>query len=617
MNKPPTINDSLPCKVQLAGSSPEYGVSSIIINTRGTSMEHYNRSRGKGQYLMSALVGIVLILTLGIFVGCSKSDTDEAKSSSEATEGTAQLWTCGMHPDVIAEEEGSCPICGMNLVPVKQDAATDGAEHAEVWTCSMDPDVLQDGPGECPKCGMDLVRAKTGKMNQEHGAEIWTCSMHPDVLVEDAGKCPKCGMNLVPVDADPAGKEEMENMDIGETSPDVGSGEGGEIAYWRAPMDPTYVREKPGKSPMGMDLIPVYKGDPSLRNGPSVVIDPVTVQNIGIQSTHAETKYLARSIRSVGHVDYNEESIYRVNMKYTGWVEKMFVDETGQKVKKGQKLIEIYAPELVSTQREYLLALQNADRSSVSSFSERSGSGVSLLEATRKRLEYWDFSAAQLKELEESGEVKKTVAVYAPADGIVLVKYAEQGMRLTPGMDLYRIADISSIWVYAHYYDEEMKWVRVGQEVAINLPYMPGTTLKGKIDFIYPFLDEQARDNKVRIVLRNPGYELKPGMYANILLKSTLGTPVVTIPDAAILRSGTRNLVFIDKGNGTYEPRTVILGLEGGDGGVQVIHGVEEGEAIVTSAQFLLDSESRLKEAIQRMLRERSRRSTASLQDVD
>jgi len=374
------------------------------------------------------------------------------------------------------------------------------------------------------------------------------------------------------------------------------------VKFWRAPMNPAYVRDKPGKSPMGMDLVPVYEGEENLTGGPTVIIDPVTVQNIGVQTALVTKVNLSRIIRTVGHVDYNEQKISRVNIKFSGWIDKLYVDKTGQPVKRGDPMAEIYSPELVSTQQEYLLAYRNMKKTQASSFAEVASGGESLLESARKRLEYWDITKKQIKDLEERGTVSKTVLLHAPYDGIVIEKMAERGMRVMPGMDLYRIADLSTVWVIAHIYDYEIPWVKVGQDVVMDLPYIPGKIFHGKVNYIYPYLDQKVRDVKVRLVLANPGLELKPAMYANVQLESEIGSAVTAIPNHAILRSGKRNLVFVDKGEGKFEPRDVVLGPEGQDGLVQVLAGVREGEKIVTSAQFLFDSESRLKEAIQKML---------------
>jgi Cu(I)/Ag(I) efflux system membrane fusion protein/cobalt-zinc-cadmium efflux system membrane fusion protein len=436
-------------------------------------------------------------------------------------------------------------------------------------------------------------------------AQLWTCGMHPEVIVDEPGNCPICGMNLVPVKQEVAAQRDTAGMAEQVERPKTTEMKDKKILYWRAPMDPTYITDKPGKSPMGMDLIPVYEGEEELAGGATITIDPVTVQNIGVQTTPVEMVDLSRVIRTVGHLDYDEKKLHRVNLKFSGWIEKLYVDETGQQVRRGEPILEIYSPDLVATQEEYLLAVRNMKRLEDSPFKEISASGRSLLESTRRRLLYWDITEKQITDLEEKGIVSKTVTLHSPVDGVVISKMAEQGMQVKAGMDLYRIADLTSIWVYAHIYEYEVPWVKVGQSVEMELPYVPGKTFQGKVDYIYPYLDQKSRDVKVRLVYPNPDLELKPQMYANVRLEAHIGTKVVAVPGEAVIRSGKRNVVFVSRGGGKFEPRDVILGPEGQNDLIQVLAGVRHGEEVVTSAQFLLDSESRLKEAIQKMLEAR------------
>ena len=399
-----------------------------------------------------------------------------------------------------------------------------------------------------------------------------------------------------------AGKGEEDALDTAaKVAMSANTTNGKKILYWRAPMDPTYISDKPGKSPMGMDLIPVYEGE-NLSGGPTVVIDPVTMQNMGVQTTPVRTVNLYRVIRTVGYLNYNEETLQRVNIKFSGWVEKLYVNETGQRVKKGQPLLSIYSPDLVATQEEYLVAYRNAKRLSASTFTDISRGGESLLESSRRRLLYWDISEDQIHELERTGKVSKTITLYAPSNGVVVKKMVEAGMRVMPGMDLYQMADLSKLWLYGQIYQDEVPFVREGQPVEVQVSYIPGKTYRGKVDFVYPFLDQKTRNVNVRIVVPNANFELKPEMFATVQFASSVGSNVTAIPSDAIIRTGTRNVVFVAKGGGKFEPRDVILGPEGQNSLVQVLAGVQPGENVVTSAQFMIDSESRLKEAIQKML---------------
>jgi Cu(I)/Ag(I) efflux system membrane fusion protein len=371
------------------------------------------------------------------------------------------------------------------------------------------------------------------------------------------------------------------------------------IKYWQAPMDPAYIRDEPGKSPMGMDLIPVYdEGDDDKMEAGTVKIDPVTIQNIGVRTERVERKTLTKTVRTVGIVDYDEKRVYHVNTKIEGWVEKLYVDFTGQKVNKDDYLLEIYSPKLVATQEEYLLA---------KSYQEKAGGatdlpgGGSVLELAKKRLELWDVPRHQIRELEESGVIKKTIHVHSPARGIVVKKNVKEGMFVKPGINLYTIADLSRVWVYADVYEYEMAWVKVGQEAEMVLAAYPGRVFMGKVTFINPFMEPKTRTVKVRLEFDNTEGMLKPDMFANVMLKSRLESAAVAVPVEAVLLSGERSVVMVARGGGKFTPKEVTLGVEAG-GYYEVIGGLKAGEEVVTSAHFLIDSESRLKEAISKML---------------
>ncbi len=458
-----------------------------------------------------------------------------------------------------------------------------------------------------------LAACGKGESDQEtvqEGKQLYSCGMHPQVIQDEPGNCPICGMKLTPLRSEPAvtttAEHEHSLEEHADMAGNVGKAANGKkkdkkILYWRAPMDPTYISDQPGKSPMGMDLIPVYEGE-EVASGSTISIDPVTVQNIGVRTAEVKRQPFSRIIRTVGHIDYDEETLYNINVKFPGWLEKLYVERTGDFVKKGQRLFEIYSPELVATQEEYLLAYKNQRRLAESEFKEVSFGAQSLLGATRQRLKFWDINENEIEQLERTGKVRRTLTIYSPASGVVVHKNAITGSYTKAGMDLFRIADLSTVWVYAHIFEYELPWIKAGQKVQMDLPYMPGRQFEGKVDYIYPYLDPKTRDVKIRLVFDNPTFELKPQMYANITINSKAGDNVLVIPSEAIIRSGKRNLVFIDLGNGKFRPQDVIIGPEGEDAMIKVLAGLEAGQRIVTSAQFLLDSESRLREAIQKML---------------
>jgi len=387
---------------------------------------------------------------------------------------------------------------------------------------------------------------------------------------------------------------------------------GKKIKYWAAPMDPTYIRNEPGKSPMGMDLVPVYAEDGEEKEPASTIrIDPVTIQNMGVRLGRVERKPLIKHIRTFGNITYDERQIYAVNTKFNGWIEKLYVDFVGETVKKGQPLFEIYSPELLTAQEEYLLALeQNSDLKDSSYASIREGA-QRLLKASHTRLRYWDLSEKQIKKIENTGTVQKTLTIYSPARGVVIKKIAFQGHHVKAGEHLYEIADLSKVWVDVDIYEYEFPWVRKGMPAKMELSYIPGKIFSGNVLFVYPFLTAKTRTARLRLEFPNPDYQLKPDMYVNVTLESAIAGDSLVIPQEAVIDSGVRKVVFVALGKGKFQPREVKLGVEGNDYELQVLEGLHENEEIVISAQFMLDSESRLREAIQKMLEVQKQRSTS------
>jgi len=378
---------------------------------------------------------------------------------------------------------------------------------------------------------------------------------------------------------------------------------GKKIKYWAAPMDPTYIRNEPGKSPMGMDLVPVYAEDGEDKEPASTIrIDPVTIQNMGVRLGRVKRKPLSKYIRTFGNITYDERQIYTVNTKFNGWIEKLYVNFIGEAVKKGQPLFEIYSPELVTAQEEYLLALQQNRDLKDSSYARIREGAQRLLKASHTRLRYWDLSERQIKTIENTGNVQKTLTIYSPARGVVIKKNAFQGHYVKAGQHQYEIADLSKVWVDVDIYEYEFPWVRKGMPAKMELSYIPGKIFNGNVLFVYPFLTAKTRTARLRLEFPNPGYQLMPDMYANVTLESAIVGDSLVIPQEAVIDSGVRKIVFVALGKGKFQPREVKLGVEGNDNEFQVLEGLQENEEIVISAQFMLDSESRLREAIQKML---------------
>jgi Cu(I)/Ag(I) efflux system membrane fusion protein/cobalt-zinc-cadmium efflux system membrane fusion protein len=309
------------------------------------------------------------------------------------------------------------------------------------------------------------------------------------------------------------------------------------------------------------------------------------------------------TIRTVGTLTYDNNQIAWVNTKYEGWIETVYVNYVGEPVEKGQKLFEIYSPKLVTTQKEYLHALDYAEKMAGSDYPEIERRANSLVTSSRERLSYWDISEEQIRALETTRELKRTLAVVAPVAGVVVEKMDQAlgGMFVKSGMNLYKIADLSSIWLEATVYEHQVPWLRVGTLARIELPYEPGTTLTGRIRYLYPFFDEKTRTMKVSVELPNPGGRLRADMYANVTFDVPSAKNVLAAPEEAVIHSGTRNVIVLDRGNGTFDATEVKLGVNGG-GLWEVLEGLEDGDRIVVSAQFLIDSESTLKEAIRKLV---------------
>ncbi len=381
--------------------------------------------------------------------------------------------------------------------------------------------------------------------------------------------------------------------DLMETVPSATDDQGRKIAYWRAPMNPTEIYEKPGKSAMGMDLVPVYEDE--LVGGVAVTVDPVTQQNMGLRTAIVRQEPLERTIRTYGHITADETRTAQVNLKTGGWVEKLYVDYTGMYVEKGQPLFEFYSPELLAAQEEYLSAFKSIG-------SRMGSSGKDLLRSARRRLAYFDVSVGEIQDIQDLGKTQKTLVIRSPFTGYVIDRNVEEGSYVKKGTTIFRIADLSNIWVEAHIYEYELPWIREGLLAEMTLPYEPGRVFPGRVSFVYPYLQPKTRDVVIRLEFANPDMKLKPDMYADVKIKTASEGTGMVIPVEAVIRSGERNLVFVTRDNNKFTPRDVTLGPALDDGMVQIFSGLAPSEVIVTSGQFLLDSESKLKEAVQKML---------------
>ncbi|MCG8456879.1 MAG: efflux RND transporter periplasmic adaptor subunit, partial [Holophagales bacterium] len=447
----------------------------------------------------------------------------EGAPAAETGGGETQLWTCGMHPQVLEDSPGQCPICGMDLTPMRADGdqGSAGAGHAHF------------DPGE--------------------PAPSWTCPDHASITRPEAGTCPIDGLELVPAE------------------PEAPSGDA-------PPAPPSY-------------------------SGTVVRIDPTVVQNMNVRIASAERRDLVRPIRTVGYLEYDQQRMVTVTTKYSGWIEKVYVNYVGEKVRRDQPLFEIYSPELVQTERELLSALRFAEEMRDAPEDARRRA-LSLVESARARLGYWDISPEQIARLETTGAVFRTLEVRSPAGGMVMKRMAGlEGMAVRPGMELFHLADLSSLWLSVELFEDQMAWVGEGTEARVDFSYFPGESFRGTVRFLEPALSEATRTLRAKIEVANPEGRLRKGMYATVELEPVAVPNALAVPAEAVLRTGERNLVVLDLGGGRFVPREVELGLEAA-GFAQVLGGLDDGERIVTSSQFLLDSESSLRESIRKMIAE-------------
>ena len=379
-----------------------------------------------------------------------------------------------------------------------------------------------------------------------------------------------------------------------DTSPSQGvdssAGEG-KILYYKSPMDPSFVSDKPGKDAMGMELVPVREGDPGADLG-AIIVDGATVQLMGVRTAPVTKKPLTRIVRALGRIEFDETRVATVNMKFDGWIEKLWVDETGQFVKKGARLFSVYSPELVASQEEYLQVLRSSAQGPHSQH---------LRDSARQRLLQFDVPPSFVDAITRTGKSRRRVVIRSPAQGYVVHKTALEGTFVAKGAALFKVADLDALWVIADVYEFDAPWVVAGQEATVELDYLPGRMQKARVDYVYPTLDEKTRTLQVRLVLPNPEVDLKPGMFATVRIHTVPAGETLVVPSEAVIQSGERTVAFVSKGQGRFEPRELKLGVRG-DENYQVLAGLEEGERIVTSGQFLLDSESRLKEAVLQML---------------
>ncbi|MGC8764028.1 MAG: efflux RND transporter periplasmic adaptor subunit [Acidobacteriota bacterium] len=434
---------------------------------------------------------------------------------------------------------------------------------------------------------------------QNEGAASYHCPMHPQVISDRPGDCPICGMRLVPVEKPPSPPPAGPTPTPPETTPPAPSAPAKKILY-RSTMNPGEVSDHPGKDSMGMEMVPFEAEGPAPTAVPGrapVTVPAERLQHLNLTVGKVSKKKLFRQVRTSARITADETRLFRVTTKLSGWVDRLYVNVTGQAVRKGQPLLDIYSPELVASQQELLSALAASEQLGKSPYEPVSRGGMDLLKAARRRLKLWDITDEQIARIETTGQVEKNVTLYAPAGGYVVEKNVLPGQKIMPGDSLLVIADLSEVWAEADVYESDLPYVQVGMPVTLTLPYWPGRTFQGRVSFLNPYLDPRTRTLVARLDLPNRDLLLKPEMYGDALLSYDLGERLA-IPESAVLRTARKAFAFKVEKDGSLSPTEIETGERSGDDFV-LLSGLQEGDSVVTSANFLIDSESSLKAALQ------------------
>ncbi|MCL7744835.1 efflux RND transporter periplasmic adaptor subunit [Guyparkeria hydrothermalis] len=546
----------------------------------------------------AVMTGLTPVLSHAVAADSVDHSGHDHAQSSDGND-TVTRWTCPMHPQIVEEEPGSCPICGMDLVEKEypaQEASADAAESARDNTKDMDAHEGHDQMSSASSGGETVTR--------------WTCPMHPQIVEEEPGSCPICGMDLVEKEY-PA---EEASADAGDSAPSAHEGHdhassasaGSEtVTRWTCPMHPQIIEEEPGSCPIcGMDLVekeyPASEVDaasaessgggsasrPKAPSFPSVSVSPITVQHMNVVIEKAKKRPLMETIRTVGTVGYDEDLLAHVHPRAKGWVERLNVASVGAKVKKGEVLFEYYSPDIVAAQQDYLVALRRGMND--------------LIESSRARLELLDVPQSVIDAVRQQGKVQRTIPLLAPQDGYVAEINLREGMYIQPGLDLYTIARRDRVWVNVDVLERRMQSVSEGQQATMRVDGIPGRTFEGTVDFVYPELDPQSRTLRVRLAFDNEDGQLRPNQFAEVTLTPEKTPPVLAVPATAIIPSPGGARVVVRTGEGRFRPVAVETGAEAG-GYTEIVSGLEPGEQVVASGQFLIDSESNVQAAFSRL----------------
>jgi len=396
--------------------------------------------------------------------------------------------------------------------------------------------------------------------------------------------------------------------------PSGGAPTGRDVAFWKSSMIPNFVSPKPGMDPMGMELIPVYRDE--LSKETNITLTSAVMQNVGVRTQRVVQAQAEQAVRTMGQVEYAEPLLGDVTLKVDGWVEELLVDFVGQRVERGQPLFRLYSPDLVSAQKEYLISRQ---KEAVPGERPEIIPRLNTVFSAHDKLRFWDVPESEIQDIQRTGKTKKAVTFESPFQGWVIEKHAYQGMYMMAGTVFYRIADLSTVWVYVYIYEYQLPHVRAGQPARLTLPFRPGEVFEGKVIYVYPDVDTKTRQIRVRLEFTNPDLRMKPGMYADVEILDVGSQPQLVVPLDAVIYTGQQKkadgltwrvgFAYVQNEPGKFETREVTLGEDLQDGQVRVIDGLQENDMVVVSGQFLLDSERRVKEANLRMLTQTSSQS--------
>jgi Cu(I)/Ag(I) efflux system membrane fusion protein/cobalt-zinc-cadmium efflux system membrane fusion protein len=424
-------------------------------------------------------------------------------------------------------------------------------------------------------------RPAAGDPHANVGKQLWHCGMHPQVIQDHPGDCPICHMALTPLNPNSATSD-------GEKK----------VLYWWDPMlGPSSISDHPGKSAMGMDMVPVYANP----GGPQVQIDPALVQNMGVRTAKVTRGPLMKSVRTVGLLKLPEPGLHDVSLKIGGWIDKLYADQDGMHVVKGEPLFELYSQDLQVTEQELISAVKSAKSVDASASPAMAREAQNLIESAKRKLRLWDVAEPDIEAIASADQPPKDVPFRSPATGHIEDKVIVQGSAVQMGMKLMRVADHSKIWLDAQVYEEQLPVVKLNQSVVATVDGVPGKSFKGTVSFMYPHVDHATRTLTVRMTLDNPNFELRPGMYATVQIMTQPSPDTIQVPREAVIDTGTRQIAFVAEGEGHFTPRRVRMGIMGDNDMVQIIDGLAPGELVVTSGQFLMDVESRTIEVTQKL----------------